>query len=62
MATKTESSPTLLHVLRTARADFKAFVDRGIDAAEKRTKATAKSLFKLARTVTKRFGGVAKRK
>ena len=26
MATKTETTPTILHVLRTARADLKAFV------------------------------------
>lgn len=58
MATKTETTPTLLHVLRTARADLKAFVDRGIDLAEKRTK----RVFRLARSLTKRIGGAAKAK
>lgn len=53
MATKTESSPTLLNVLRTARADLRAFVDRGIGRAEKRTKA----VFRFARSLTKRLGG-----
>ena len=56
MATKTASSPTLLNVLRTARADFKAFVDRGIGRAEKRSK----SVFRFARVLTKRLGGSKK--
>lgn len=60
MASKTETAPTLLNVLRGARADFTAFIDRGIDAAEKRTKLSAKTLFKLARTITKRLGGKSK--
>lgn len=58
MATKTETVPSLLHVLRTARADLKAFFDRGINLAEKRTK----SVFKLARSVTRRLGGKPARK
>jgi hypothetical protein len=62
MATKTETVPTLIHVLRTARADFTAFIDRGIDAAEKRTKLRAKSLFRFARVITKRIGGAKKSK
>ena len=62
MATKTETAPTLLNVLRTARADFTAFIDRGIDAAEKRTKLSAKNLFKFARSITTRLAGTAKRK
>lgn len=54
MATKTETqTPTLLNVLSTARAELKALVDRGIDLAERRTKA----VFKLARSLTKRIGG-----
>lgn len=61
MATKTETAPSLLNILRGARADFTAFVDRGIDAAEKRTKLSAKSLFKFARTITKRLAGTSKR-
>jgi hypothetical protein len=61
MASKTETAPTLLSVLRGARADFTAFIDRGIDAAEKRTKLSAKALFRVARTITKRIGGTAKK-
>jgi hypothetical protein len=56
MATKTETTPTILHVLRTARADLKAFVDRGISRAEKRTK----SMFRFARSLTRRLGGSKK--
>jgi len=60
MATKTETqtTPSLFNVLRTARADLKAFVDRGINLAEKRTK----SMFRFARSLTKRIGGATKRK
>jgi len=57
MATKTESVPSLVNVLRTARADVTAFFDRGIDFAEKRSKLLSKSVFKLARTFTKRLAG-----
>ena len=58
MATKTETTPSLLHVLRTARADLKAFVERGIDLAEKRTKGA----FRFARSLTKRLGGAASKR
>ncbi len=58
MATKTETTPSLLQVLRTARADLKAFVERGIDLAEKGTKGA----FRFARSLTKRLGGASKRK
>lgn len=62
MATKTASqTPSLLNVLRGVRADLKNAVDRGIDAAEKRTRATAKAAFRFARQVAKRIGGTAKR-
>jgi len=57
MTTKTASRPTLLNVLRGARADVRTFVDRGINAAEKRTRASAKTLFRFARKITKRLGG-----
>jgi hypothetical protein len=61
MATKTETAPSLLNVLRTARADVTAFVNRGIDAAEKRTRLSAKSLFKFARSITKRLAGTKRK-
>jgi hypothetical protein len=59
MATKTETQtvPSLVTVLRTARADLEAFVTRGIDLAEKRTKAA----FRFARALSKRIGGTAKK-
>jgi hypothetical protein len=60
MPTKTASSettPSFLNILRGARADVRTFVERGINAAEKRTSRTAKALFRFARSVTKRLGG-----
>ena len=61
MTTKTASRPSLLDVLRGARSDVREFIDRRIDAAEKRTRTNAKSLFRFARSLTKRLGGAAKR-
>ena len=60
--TKTETAaPSLLNVLRGARADLKAFVDRRINAAEKKTRTTAKAAFRFARSLADRIGGSAKR-
>lgn len=59
MATKTvsQTQTTVLTAFQGARAELKAFVDRGIDLAEKQTKA----MFRLARTLTKRLGGAARK-
>ena len=51
MTTKTEARPSLRTIVHAARADLKAFFDRGITVAEKRTKA----LFRFARNLTKRI-------
>jgi hypothetical protein len=60
MATKTEPTPTatVRNALDTARAELKALVERGIDLAEKRSKA----MFRFARTLAKRLGGARKLK
>lgn len=51
MTTKTATRPSLRHFLEAARADLKAFFDRGISFAEKRSKA----VFRFARSMTKRI-------
>jgi hypothetical protein len=51
MTTKTEARPSLRNIVEAARADLKAFFDRGISRAEKR----AKSVFRFARNLTKRI-------
>jgi hypothetical protein len=55
MATKTaaQAQTTILNAFQSARAELHALVQRGIDLAERRTKA----MFRLARTVSKRIGG-----
>lgn len=59
MASKTESQiPTLVNVLKTARAELEALVERGIDLAEQRSK----RVFRFARSVAKRLGGARKSK
>jgi hypothetical protein len=59
MATKTvsQAQTTVLHAFQGARAELKSLVERGIDLAEKRSKA----MFRLARTLTKRLGGAARK-
>lgn len=59
MATKTvtQAQTTVLNAFQGARAELKSLVDRGIDLAEKRTKA----MFRFARTLTKRLGGAARK-
>jgi len=58
MATKTvsQTQTTVLNAFQGARTELKALVDRGIDLAEKQTKA----MFRFARTLTKRLGGAAR--
>jgi hypothetical protein len=51
MTTKTEARPSLRSIVEAARADIKAFFDRGIARAEKRSKA----VFRFARNLTKRI-------
>jgi hypothetical protein len=55
MAIKTvpQTQTTLVHVIASARAELQALLQRGIDLAEQRTK----SMFRFARTVSKRVGG-----
>ena len=59
MATKTatQTQTTLLQVLSNARAEVQALVNRGIDLAEKRSKA----MFRFARNAAKRLGGARKK-
>jgi hypothetical protein len=59
MATKTvsQTQTTVLNAFQGARAELKALVERGIDLAEKRSKA----MFRLARALTKRLGGAARK-
>jgi len=58
MTTKTETRvPSLRSVIEAARADLKAFFERGIGFAEKRSKAA----FRFARKLTKRLAKPAKR-
>jgi hypothetical protein len=59
MATKTvsQTQTTVLNALQSARAELEALVHRGIDLAEKRSKA----MFRFARTLTKRIGGAARK-
>jgi hypothetical protein len=53
MTTKTETRiPSIRTVLEAARADLKAFFDKTITFAEKRSKAA----FRFARSLTKRLG------
>ena len=58
MATKTveQAQTTILNVFQSARAELHTLVQRGIDLAEKRSKA----MFRFARTLTKRLGGARK--
>jgi hypothetical protein len=62
MATKTvtnleQAQTTVLNAFQGARAELKSLVDRGIDLAEKRTRA----MFRYARALTKRLGGAARK-
>jgi len=57
MTTKTEARPSLRSIVEAARADLKAFFDRGISRAEKRSKA----VFRFARNLTKRIAAKTKR-
>jgi hypothetical protein len=59
MSTKTvsQAQTTVLNAFQGARAELKALVERGIDLAEKRSKA----MFRFARSVTKRLGGAARK-
>jgi hypothetical protein len=59
MATKTvsQTQTTVLNAFQGARAELTALVHRGIDLAEKRSKA----VFRFARTLTKRLGGAARK-
>jgi hypothetical protein len=60
MTTKTAptSTPTLLSVVASARAELHALLQRGIDLAEQRSKA----VFRLARSLSRRVGGGGKGK
>ncbi len=59
MTTKTETQiPSIKNVLVAVRNDLKAVLERGLDLAEKRTKA----VFRFARSVTKRIGARAGKK
>jgi hypothetical protein len=59
MATKTveEAQTTILNAWTKTRAELRAFVERGIDLAEKQSKAA----FRFARTLSKRLGGAARK-
>jgi hypothetical protein len=58
MATKTaaQAQTTILNAFQSARTELQALVQRGIDLAEKRSKA----MFRFARTLSKRLGGARK--
>ncbi len=58
MATKTaaQAQTTILNAFQNVRGELQALVQRGIDLAEKRSKA----MFKLARSLTRRLGGARK--
>lgn len=58
MATKTaaQAQTTILNAFQSARAELHTLVQRGIDLAEKRSKA----MFRFARTLSKRIGGARK--
>jgi hypothetical protein len=60
MATKIieETQTTLVTALKSAREELQAFLQRGINLAEKRSKA----MFRFARALTKRVGGTARKK
>jgi hypothetical protein len=59
MATKIieETQTTFIAALKSAREELQAFLQRGINHAEKRTKA----VFRFARTLSKRVGGSARK-
>jgi endonuclease III len=59
MATKIieETQTTFVAALKSAREELQAFLQRGINLAEKRSKA----VFRFARTLSKRVGGSARK-